>query len=108
MDDQEKVLQEDQIVVDALRNVGTCVTSSQDLVNTNKSYLAAIPVLVDMLAKVQTYTVKGIIVRSLGVKEAKGHSESVLVSEFESSLADASNGAETYRWIIANTFEIMG
>ncbi|HTG36283.1 MAG TPA: HEAT repeat domain-containing protein [Thermoanaerobaculia bacterium] len=106
MDEQVRV--EDQLVVDALRRVGLGVTSSQDLMNTRGPYPEAIPVLVDMLGKVKTYTVKEIIIRSLGVRAAKGRVEDALIAEFELSLADKSADAQGFRWAIANTLEMIG
>ena len=106
MDAQVRV--EDQLVVDALRRVGLDVTSSQDLMNTRDPYPKAIHVLVEMSGKVKTYTVKEIIVRSLGVKAAKGNVEQALIAEFELSLADKSADAQGFRWAIANTLEMIG
>jgi len=108
MDELEQVKREDQLVADALRAAGTQVVSTQDLVNTNDQYTNAIPVLLEMLPKVSTYAMKKIIVRSLGVREAKGKAESLLIALFETSLSDRSRDAETLRWIIANTFDILG
>jgi HEAT repeat protein len=108
MDDREKILKEDKIVVEALKEVGTFVTSSQDLVNTRERYPKAIPVLLKMLSTVRTYTIKGIIARSLGVREAKGRAEPLLISEFELSLDDPSDVADDFRWKLANTLEILG
>jgi hypothetical protein len=65
MDEREKVLQEDQLVVDALREAGVLVSSSQDLMHTRERYPKAIPVLLEMLPKMQTFALKDIIVRSL-------------------------------------------
>ena len=108
MDEQGQILKEDRLVVEALQGIGVYVDSSEDLVNTGEPYPKAIPVLLEMLRKVQTYAIKGIIVRSLGVREAKGQAEASLISEFEFSLADDSAIADDFRWKIANTFEILG
>lgn len=108
MEEQEQILKEDRLVVEALRKAGVFVSSSQDLVTTRDRYPKAIPVLLEMLAKVETLTIKGIIVRALGVKEAKGHAEPFLISEFETSLQDPSDVADDFRWKIANTLEILG
>jgi hypothetical protein len=104
----KQVQLEDQLVVGALQKVGVHVTSSQDLMNTRDPYPLAIPVLVEMLSIVQTYTVKEIIARSLGAKEAKGKAEHALMAEFESSLSDESVEAQSFRWAISNTLEIIG
>src|ERR1700733_6081749 len=108
MDDNVQVLKEDQMVAGALRKVGVLVLSSQELLRTKDRYPKAIPVLLEMLPKVETYTMKEIIARSLGVREAKGKAELFLVSEFEATLPDSGKEAESLRWAIANTFEILG
>lgn len=108
MNEHEQILKEDRLVAKALQKAGVYVTSSEDLVNTRERYPKAIPVLLEMLQTVQTYTIKGVIVRSLGVREAKGKAEPFLISEFESSLADTSDVAGGFRWKIANTLEVLG
>jgi hypothetical protein len=108
MDDHEQVLREDQLVVKALRAAGVFVNSSQDLMRTRERYPKAIPVLLEMLPKVRTHTIKEIIARSLGVREAKGHAEPFLIFEFESSFSDIGREANSLRWAIGNTFDILG
>src|SRR5436305_4806254 len=105
---RSEVLREDQMVAEALQNVGLLVSSSQELLRTRDRYPKAIPVLLEMLPKVKTYTMKEIIARALGVREAKGRAEPLLISEFEASLPDSGSEAESLRWAIANTFEILG
>ena len=107
-DSREQVLQEDRLVAEALCEAGVMVTSSQDLLKTRERYPKAIPVLLEMLPKVQTYTLKEIIARSLGVREAKGKAEAGLIAAFDASLQDPGREAESLRWAIANTFEILG
>ncbi len=104
----EQVHLEDQLVVAALKNVGVHVASSQDLMNTRGPYPLAIPVLIEFLAKVKTYAVKEIIVRSLATKAAKGKAEQALIEEFELSLWGESVEAQSFRWAVANTLELIG
>lgn len=96
------------MVVSALRAVGVSVDSSQDLMNTNAPYPSAIPVLIEMLEKVESYAVKEIIVRSLAVKEARGKAEPALIAAFQSSLDDGEVEARAFRWAIANTLDAIG
>jgi hypothetical protein len=108
IEDRQQERLEDILVVEALRSVGVNVVSSQDLMRARGSYSAAIPVLIEMLGRVRTYTLKEILVRSLGTKEAKGKAEQVLIAELESSLGDDSADAKAFRWAVANTLEIIG
>jgi hypothetical protein len=108
MDDIEKDRREDQLVVAELGKIGVHVSSTQDFMNTREPYPEAIPVLLEMLPKMQGYALKEVIVRSLGVKEAKGRAEPLLIAEFGSSLPDDSRDASSLRWAIANTFDILG
>lgn len=104
----EKVQREDQLVVDALREAGVCVASSQDLMDARDPYPMAVPVLIGVLGKLNTYAIKEVVVRSLGVKAAKGRAEQALIKEFDLSLPDASPEAQSFRWAIANTLELIG
>jgi HEAT repeat protein len=103
-----QVILEDQVLVEALKEVGVQVTSSQDLINTRVSYSEAIPVLLEFLWKVETYAIKETIVRSLATKGAKGKVEESLLKAFEASLSDESTAARTFRWAIANTLDLIG
>jgi HEAT repeat protein len=106
MNEQERL--EDESVVHALGKVGISVSSTQDLMDTRCPYPAAVPVLIDMLGKVDTYMVKEMIVRSLGTKAAKGKAEKALIGAFDSSLHDDCVEARAYRWAIANTLDLIG
>ena len=106
MTEQEKL--EDEMVVQALQNVGVHVRTTQDLMHTRDPYPAAIGTLVDMLGKVRTYMLKEIIARSLATKEAKGKTENALIAEFTASLDDGAVEARAFRWAIANTLEVIG
>lgn len=104
----EQVFVEDRAVVEALSKVGTVVASTQDLFKAREPYPLAVPVLLGMLAKVQTYAMREIIVRCLAAKESKGKIERELIAQFERSLWDASIDAQAFRWAIANTLETVG
>ena len=104
----EQVFLEDRAVVEALSRVGMVVTSTQDLFKVREPYPLAVPVLLEMLAKVQTYVMREIIVRCLAAKESKGKVEKELLAQFEGALWDASIDAQAFRWAIANTLETVG
>ena len=99
---------EDELVVEALRAIGVHVASSQDLMNTREPYPKAIPILLELLGKVETYVIKEIIVRSLATKGAQGKIEKSLIEEFERCLDDDSAKARSFRWAIANTLDLAG
>jgi hypothetical protein len=73
MTDQERA--EDQLIVGELKAVGVDVATLQELMHTEKAYAAAIPILITTLAKVETYSLKEIIARSLGTRSARGKAE---------------------------------
>jgi HEAT repeat protein len=104
----EKERAEDQLIVEELNAVGIDVATVQDLMRAEAAYSAAIPVLISMLGKVETYALREIMARSLGTRSAKGKAERALIAEFERCLDDDSVDAKAFRWAIANTLELIG
>lgn len=70
-------------IVNALRGIGEDISSTAELVNTSRSYPAAIPVLVEHLQRPYPPYVLESIVRALTVKEARGVASSALISLFQ-------------------------
>ena len=99
---------EDALVVRALREVGENVTSVYDLVNTKRSYKAAIPVLIDLLPKINDPLVKEGIVRALAVKEAVSDDKAIgrLIEEFR-KIAPEDRSAQMLKWAIGNTLSVI-
>ncbi len=104
---QAQYRKEDQVVVNALARAGVIVTSVQDLVNGRRGYAAAIPVLIELLGRVEYRPVKESVIRALGDATAKGKAEEALIKEFHEALSLNTRGASNYRWVIANTLEII-
>jgi HEAT repeat protein len=95
--------------VDELAEVGLAVESPWDLVNSRRSYRAAIPVLLDWLERADAEVpprerakFREALVRGLAVKEARGVAAPVLLREFRR--ADASFD---YRWAVGNALEVV-
>jgi hypothetical protein len=96
------------IAVAALRKIGENVNTIYDLVNTNRAYAHAIPVLVDLLSKVNHPDVEEGVVRALAVKEAAGNNDVIgaLVSQFRSISSD-DRPKQLLKWAIANTLSVI-
>ncbi|WPV01587.1 HEAT repeat domain-containing protein [Mucilaginibacter sp. cycad4] len=84
----------------ALASVGLDIDDIYDLVNSNKSYPSAIPVLLDLLNEgVDDARLKEGLVRALAVKEANGKTGTVLIAVYN-RLPKEKMGL---RWAIGNT-----
>lgn len=94
---------EEKPLLDALNNKGIVVSSVWDLVNMKESYSDAIPILVEHLSKPYHHRIKEGIVRSLGVKEAKGKAGKALIEEFHKTPKDGSD----YHWVIGNAMVVV-
>lgn len=99
----QKTFQDDLIVVKALQNVGIEVQSVYDLVNSPRSYDAAIPVLLNLLPEIEDERVKEGIVRALTVKEARGLASRPLLHEFKS----AAPSQWILKWVIGNALSVV-
>lgn len=67
-----------------LAKVGINIDDIYDLVNTNKPYPAAVPVLLDLLKEGIEHTgIKEGVIRALAVKEAIGKASPVLLDEYD-------------------------
>lgn len=90
------------IVSKELEKVGIHINSVYDLVNTNKSYPKAIPVLIKILEKgIDDTRIKEGIIRALAVKDAKGKANKLLIEEYNRT----SKEHTLLRWAIGNTIE---
>ena len=92
-----------------LRQVGVDVTDPWDLVNTRSSYRPAIPVLLRWLALADSDVpaherdrFREAVVRSLGVKEARGHAAPALVEEFRRP-----GSSPDVRWAAGNALSVV-
>lgn len=74
---------DEALVRDALAKVGERVESVWDLVNTDRPYPLAVPVLIDLLPRVSDDKIKEGIVRSLMVKESRRVAARPLVEELK-------------------------
>lgn len=98
-------IQDELLVVGALRSQGVTVETVWDLVNTSAPYPHAIDLLIQLLPVVHDVTVKEGIVRALTVREAKGKASQALISEFKS----AGFGPEVHglKWAIGNALHTV-
>lgn len=86
-----------------LAKVGITVNDIYDLVNTDKPYPAAVPVLLDLLQEgIEHIGIKEGVIRALAVKEAIGKASPVLLDEYSKIPKDKM----LLRWAIGNTIYI--
>jgi len=86
-----------------LVKVGITVNDIYDLVNTDKPYPAAVPVLLDLLQEgIEHIGIKEGVIRALAVKEAIGKASPVLLDEYSKIPKDKM----LLRWAIGNTIYI--
>lgn len=83
-----------------LAKIGIGVNDIYDLVNTDKPYPTAVPVLLSLLQEgIEHIGVKEGVVRALAVKEAIGKASPVLIAEYNRTPKDKM----LLRWAIGNT-----
>ncbi len=95
--------------IDDFRRIGITVQSPWDVKNIRQPYPAAIPLLLEWLARVddevpiedQLKFREG-LVRALSVPAARGVAASALLREFQRS-----DGSPGYRWAVGNALEIV-
>ena len=92
---------EEEPMIADLAVAGFEVGSVWDLVNTNKSYPAAIPVLLDHLRRPYHERIRNGIIRALTVKDAKGIAGDDILDELGRE-ADSEN-----RWALANALTVV-
>lgn len=92
---------EEEPMIADLAKAGFKVGSVWDLVNTNKSYPAAIPILLDHLRRAYHKDIRNGIIRALTVKEAKGIVGSIILDELHGE-TDEEN-----RWVLANALTVV-
>jgi len=84
-----------------LQKVGIEIVNIYDLVNSNKRYPAAIPVLSDLLKKgIEDTKIKEGVIRALTVKDAAGVSNKALIEEYNR----IPKNETSIRWAIGNAF----
>ena len=97
-------MNENNKISEALKNVGITIEDIYDLVNTNKSYPEAIPVLIKLLKEgITNNGNKEGVIRALAVPEAKGKIGSLLIEEFYKIPI----GNMILRWTVGNTMEAV-
>jgi len=89
-------------LIEDLRNAGFNIESHWDLVNTNSSYEAAVPILLKHLPRPYHLKTKEGIVRALTVKEAVGRATPLLIAEYEQTPKEEEN----LRWLIGNAVSV--
>lgn len=92
---------EEEPMIADLAEVGFEVGSVWDLVNTNKSYPAAIPILLDHLRRPYHKDIRNGIIRALTVKDAKGIVGGIILDELHGE-TDEEN-----RWALANALTVV-
>ena len=92
---------EDRRICEVLQGQGFEVSSVYDLVNTSERYDAAMPVLAEWLPRVKSDRIKEGVARALTVKGASPEVLAVLLTEFESYMADTPSKEGT-KWAIGN------
>jgi len=90
-------------LLDDLASIGIKIESVWDLVNTKSSYKTAIPKLIEHLPRPYHIRNKEGIVRSLGVKEAKGKACRVIIDEYNRTPKDQKD----YRWTFGNAMSVI-
>jgi HEAT repeat protein len=95
--------------INELEEVGLAVESPWDLVNSRRSYRAAIPVLLEWLERAdiemppaERPKFREALVRSLAVKEARGVAAPALLREF-----GRSDASFDYRWAVGSALEVV-
>lgn len=95
--------------VDDLARLGVQAADPWELVNRKDPYPAAIPALIDWLARVDIEVAphnrarfREALVRGLTVRDARGIAGPALVREFRRTDVES-----TYRWIVANALEVV-
>jgi len=102
---QELLAKDEQIITNKLKDIGININSIYDLVNSQKPYTNAIPVLIELLEKgqlKQNQTIEGVI-RALAVEDAKGIANKSLLELYFNSFEQN----PPYRWAIGNTMEVI-
>ena len=97
-------MEENIKIIEALKRVGIAIDDIYDLVNTNKAYPEAIPVLMQLLKEgVTNVGNREGIIRALAVPEARGKVGSLLIEEFYKIPSENM----LLRWTVGNTMEVV-
>ena len=94
------MIRESDKIKSELAKVGIVINDIYDLVNTDKAYPAAIPVLLNLLEEgIEHVEIKEGIVRALAVREATRKANPILINEYNRIPKDKI----LLRWTIGNT-----
>jgi hypothetical protein len=99
------VVEQNERIVAALREVGLEVTHINDLVQSSAPYPQAIPILLRFLPEDLDRGIKECIVRALTVKEARGVAAKPLIREFERLPLEPEY--EGLKWAIGNALTVV-
>jgi HEAT repeat protein len=89
---------ENNIIKRDLKSVGVIIHEDiYELVNSREKYTEAIPILINLLPKIEESSLKEGLIRALSIKEAKGIADRILIEEFNK---DSLNSY--LRWAIGN------
>jgi len=100
-----EVDRQDALVVSALGSVGVSCSSIYDLVNSDRTYPAAVPVLLGLLPIVSNPRIKEGIVRALADRSARGQAEVPLLQMFRQ--LPPGESADGLRWVIGNSLSYL-
>jgi len=99
-------LSEELVVQAALKAVGLSVNSVWDLVNVQRTPPAALPVLIDLLPRVNDPKLKEALVRALSVRDAGPSAVEVLCREM-ARLAGSANPSVALAWAVGNALAVV-
>lgn len=92
----------EETIIKELAKVGVSVNNIYDLVNTDKPYPSAIPILIGALKSgIEKKTLKEGIIRVLAVKEAKSQANEQLFKEYHDT------EDSMLKWAIGNTLSVI-
>lgn len=97
-------MEESNKIIEALSKVGIAIDDVYDLVESNKPYPEAIPVLSQLLKEgISNIGDREGVIRALAIPEAKGEIGSILIDEYYKIPSDNM----LLRWAIGNTMEVV-
>lgn len=100
---EERAIEEQALLLAALRKVGYRIRWIWDFVNTADSYPEAIPVLLDHLRRPYSDGTREGIARALSVREARGSAGPVIIQV----LRETEDADPQLRWALANALTIV-
>lgn len=101
----EKDLRAQEPIAAALREIGIPVRTLDDLINERLDYSAAIPLLLEWLARTDNVTTKECIARALSVRRARPQAALPLIEEYRKASHEES--ALSLKWAIGNALSVV-